>query len=76
MLHLALAENMLRALAGKQLLYDESFMPTYPSQILYDEINMELRPADKKNLDCFLKVTMVSMLGTTDRTSPVWMSAD
>ncbi|PIL22475.1 hypothetical protein GSI_15163 [Ganoderma sinense ZZ0214-1] len=46
MLHLALAGNMLRALDGKQLLYDESFMPKYPSQILYDKIDMELRPAD------------------------------
>nr|VWO96715.1 Uncharacterized protein [Ganoderma boninense] len=56
MLHLALAGNMLRALDGKQLLYDESFMPKYPSHILYDKIDMELRPADKKNLDCFLKI--------------------
>ncbi|KAI1793394.1 ferritin-like-domain-containing protein [Ganoderma leucocontextum] len=56
MLHLALAGNMLRALGGTQLLYNKSFMPEYPSQILFDKIDMELRPADKKNLECFLKI--------------------
>ncbi|KAM5533430.1 hypothetical protein V8D89_012868 [Ganoderma adspersum] len=56
MLHLALAGNMLRALGGTQLLYNKKFMPEYPSQILFDKIDMELRPADKKNLECFLKI--------------------
>ncbi len=60
MLHLALAGNMLRALGGTQLLYDKKFMPEYPSQILFDKIDMELRPADKRNLECFLKVSIVS----------------
>ena len=59
MLHLALAGNMLRALNGTQRLYDKSFMPAYPSKILFDEIDMGLRPADKKNLECFLKVGIV-----------------
>ena len=64
MLHLALAGNMLRALDGKQPLYNKSFMPIYPSKILFNEIDMELRPADKKNLECFLKVSIISLLRT------------
>ncbi|OBZ79329.1 hypothetical protein A0H81_00194 [Grifola frondosa] len=56
MLHLSLAGNMLRALGGKQALYDKGFMPTYPSKILYDEIDMQLRAADKKNIENFLKL--------------------
>ncbi len=56
MLHLALAGNMLRALGGTQLLYDKSFLPTYPSQILFEQIDMKLQPANKENLECFLKV--------------------
>ena len=58
MLHLALAGNMLRALNGTQPLYDKTFMPVYPSKILFDQIDMELRPADKKSLECFLKVNV------------------
>lgn len=57
MLHLALAGNMLCSLDGKQALYDKCFMPKYPSQILFDEIPMKLRPANKENLECFLKVS-------------------
>ncbi|KAI0027078.1 ferritin-like-domain-containing protein [Vararia minispora EC-137] len=56
MLHLALAGNLLRALNDIQTLYDKKTMPTYPSHILYDKIDMKLRPADKENLDCFLKI--------------------
>lgn len=56
MLHLALAGNMLRALDGVQLLYDSSFLPTYPSQILFEPIWMKLQPANKENLECFLKI--------------------
>ena len=56
MLHLALAGNMLAALGGSQPLYDKSFIPTYPSEILFDQIDMALRPANKENLECFLKV--------------------
>lgn len=56
MLHLSLAGNMLTALDAKQSLYDSAFMPTYPSQILFDKIDMKLQPANKENLECFLKV--------------------
>ena len=49
---------MLRALNGTQPLYDKTFMPVYPSKILFDQIDMELRPADKKSLECFLKVNV------------------
>ncbi|KAI0825348.1 ferritin-like-domain-containing protein [Trametes gibbosa] len=56
MLHLALAGNMLCALDGKQLLYSQAFMPTYPSEILFDKIRMQLAPANKDNLECFLKI--------------------
>ncbi|KIK63446.1 hypothetical protein GYMLUDRAFT_72117 [Collybiopsis luxurians FD-317 M1] len=56
MLHLSLVGNMLRALDGIQVLYNQDFIPQYPSKILYSKIPMELRPADKKNLDCFLKI--------------------
>lgn len=56
MLHLALAGNMLCALDGRQLLYSQAFMPTYPSEILFDKIRMQLAPANKENLECFLKV--------------------
>lgn len=59
MLHLALAGNILCALGGTQPLYDESFIPKYPSCILFDKIEMELRPADKRNLECFLKVSIM-----------------
>lgn len=57
MLHLALAGNMLCSLDGKQALYDKCFMPTYPSEILFDKIPMKLQPANKENLECFLKVS-------------------
>ncbi|EKM50629.1 uncharacterized protein PHACADRAFT_263998 [Phanerochaete carnosa HHB-10118-sp] len=56
MLHLSLAGNMLRALDGTQKLYDNNFMPTYPSQILFDKVDMKLQPANKENLECFLKI--------------------
>lgn len=56
MLHLALAGNILRALDGTQTLYDKLFLPTYPSQILFEQIDMKLQPANKDNLECFLKV--------------------
>ncbi|KAI0668651.1 ferritin-like-domain-containing protein [Trametes maxima] len=56
MLHLGLAGNMLVALGGKPKLYNKSFMPTYPASILYDKIPMRLAPADKENLECFLKI--------------------
>ncbi|KAI0641115.1 ferritin-like-domain-containing protein, partial [Trametes meyenii] len=56
MLHLALAGNMLVALGGEQRLYDKSFMPTYPDTILFDKIPMELRPANKENLEWFIKI--------------------
>lgn len=56
MLHLALSGNMLAALGGKQALYDKEFMPTYPSEILFEHIPMKLQPANKENLECFLKV--------------------
>ncbi|EIW65207.1 uncharacterized protein TRAVEDRAFT_42584 [Trametes versicolor FP-101664 SS1] len=56
MLHLALAGNMLCSLDGKQALYDKCFMPTYPSEILFDKIPMKLQPANKENLECFLKI--------------------
>ncbi|KAF8208005.1 ferritin-like-domain-containing protein [Mycena galopus ATCC 62051] len=56
MLHLALAGNMLRSLDGVQTLYDRDFMPTYPSQILFDKVDMKLQPANKENLDCFLRI--------------------
>ncbi|KIK63443.1 hypothetical protein GYMLUDRAFT_241920 [Collybiopsis luxurians FD-317 M1] len=56
MLHLSLAGNMLRALNGTQTLYNKEYIPTYPSTILYDDIPMELRPADKQNLDYFLQI--------------------
>lgn len=70
MLHLALAGNILRALGGTQLLYNKSFMPEYPSQILFDKIDMELRSADKKNLECFLKVSIVCLAGMLGVDSP------
>lgn len=57
MLHLSLAGNMLRALNGTQKLYEHSFMPVYPSKILYDKVDMKLQPANKENLDCFLKAS-------------------
>ncbi|KAI0641117.1 ferritin-like-domain-containing protein, partial [Trametes meyenii] len=56
MLHLALAGNMLVALGGEQRLYDKSFMLTYPDTILFDKIPMELRPANKENLEWFIKI--------------------
>ncbi|KAI0641122.1 ferritin-like-domain-containing protein [Trametes meyenii] len=56
MLHLGLAGNMLVALGEKPKLYNKSFMPTYPASILYDKIPMRLAPADKENLECFLKI--------------------
>ncbi|TBU46322.1 ferritin-like-domain-containing protein [Dichomitus squalens] len=56
MLHLALAGNMLAALGGTQPLYDKLFIPTYPSEILFEKIEMALRPANKENLECFLKI--------------------
>ncbi|KAF7377627.1 hypothetical protein MSAN_00185500 [Mycena sanguinolenta] len=56
MLHLALAGNMLRSLDGAQTLYNREFMPTYPSKILFDEVDMELQPANKANLECFLRI--------------------
>lgn len=75
MLHLALAGNMLCSLDGKQALYDKCFMPTYPSEILFDKIPMKLQPANKENLECFLKVSPMSRLsepsadGGSDRSS-------
>ena len=76
MLHLALAGNMLRALGGTQLLYDKKFMPEYPSQILFDKIDMELRPADKKILECFLKASIDPLRKFLGVDSQMWMFAD
>lgn len=56
MLHLALAGNVLRATGEIPKIYDKDFVPTYPSTILKTKIEMNLRPGDKENLSCFLKI--------------------
>ncbi|GJE98565.1 ferritin-like-domain-containing protein [Phanerochaete sordida] len=66
MLHLALAGNMLASLGGSQPLYNHKFVPSYPSSILFDNVDMVLRPADKENLECFLKLEAPYMPSESD----------
>ena len=58
MLHLSLAGDILRALDGCNLVYDESFMPKYTDKscILYDQVVLSLEPAKKSLLETFVKV--------------------
>ncbi len=58
MLHLSLCGNIVRALGGFQPLYDEEFVPKYDDEtkLLYDEISLDLEPAEKSLLDTFIKV--------------------
>ncbi|THG99020.1 hypothetical protein EW026_g3264 [Hermanssonia centrifuga] len=58
MLHLSLCGNIVRALGGFQPLYDEEFVPKYDDEtkLLYDEISLDLEPAEKSLLDTFIKI--------------------
>ena len=58
MLHLTLAGNIMCALKGSQKLYDKAFIPVYDGNhtILYDQINVNLQPAEKPLLETFIKV--------------------
>ena len=56
MLHLALASNTLYALGKNPILYDERYIPTFPSNILYTPIEMNLREGSRKNIETFVKV--------------------
>lgn len=70
MLHLSLAGNILRAVDGSQALYDKAFIPTYPSTILYEPIDMKLRAAVKENLESFLKVRIAFLSAQTSTFDP------
>lgn len=61
MLHLSLSGNILRALGGEYRLYDETHMPVYDddAHILYDEVQLNLEPAEKHLLGTFVKVCII-----------------
>ncbi|KAF8637444.1 hypothetical protein AX17_002809 [Amanita inopinata Kibby_2008] len=56
MLHLALVGNILRSTGTKPIIYQKDRVPTYPSTILKTKIELNLRPADKDNIDSFLQI--------------------
>jgi hypothetical protein len=57
MLHMALSGNILCAIGGTPKVYGQDYMPTYPSEIFYDEIQMNLAPATKHNINTFVEVS-------------------
>lgn len=48
----------MRALGGSQKLYSKDFVPVFDegTLLLYDEINLNLEPAEKSLLETFIKV--------------------
>ncbi len=60
MLHLSLSlcGNIVRALGGFQPLYNEDSVPKYDddTKLLYDEISLNLEPAEQFLLNTFIKV--------------------
>ena len=61
MLHLTLAGNIMRALDATRKLYSKDFVPEYKgnTRILFDDINLNLEPAEKSLLEAFIKVCNV-----------------
>ena len=49
----------MRALGGSQKLYSKDFVPAFDegTLLLYDEINLNLEPAEKPLLETFIKVS-------------------
>jgi siroheme synthase (precorrin-2 oxidase/ferrochelatase) len=56
MLHLALASNTLYALGKPPTLYGQTFIPEFPSNILYTKIKMSLRDGRRENIQTFVDV--------------------
>ena len=56
MLHLALVSNTLYAIGKTPTLYDEKYIPTFPSNILYTSIKMNLRDGRRENIETFVDV--------------------
>ncbi|PVF96133.1 hypothetical protein CPB86DRAFT_522877 [Serendipita vermifera] len=56
MLHLALVGNMYHAAGGDKKLYSTDFVFSYPYPLLYQNIQLELAAATKKNLETFVKI--------------------
>ena len=58
MLHLSLAGNILRAVGGQPKLYDVNYIPYYPMLMpgRVPKLWLELRRANKRNLQTFLDV--------------------
>jgi hypothetical protein len=58
MLHLSLAGNILRAVGGQPKLYDVEYIPCYPMLMpgRVPKLWLELRRANKKNLQTFIDV--------------------
>ena len=58
MLHLSLAGNIIRAVGGQPKLYDVNYIPYYPMLMpgRVPKLWLELRRANKRNLQTFLDV--------------------
>ena len=65
MLHLSLAGNVLRAVGGTPKLYDPNYMPYYPMLMpgRVPKLWLQLRKANKANLQTFIDVSALSRRG-------------
>ena len=67
MLHLALAGNTLYALGKPPTLYGQTFIPTFPRNILYTKIKMNLRDGRQDNIQTFVDVCALLQHFPSDR---------
>ncbi|KAG8700174.1 hypothetical protein FRC11_013156 [Ceratobasidium sp. 423] len=56
MLHLALVGNILTSVYGRPRLYGDPYVPTFPSEILYEGVPMELAPATQEQIQNFAQL--------------------
>jgi hypothetical protein len=58
MLHLGLAGNILTSIGGQPILHGESYTPSFPVPIFFeDKLMLHLRPSTKENIKSFMEVS-------------------